>query len=246
MRRAFILTALIAVALLACGCTNTASVGDPAPTTTPAAGAAAPETQTPEPSVPEAAVPVLEFSGKGEGSHIVDLETGTYILTTVREGTGFFMVELEKENCHIGLRGTDGPYPGTQALGIRMPGRYQMKVTDEGDSPWTIRIDRAAGTVDQSLPYHFAGMGGLVTGFFDLPEGEIPFAVRHDSQDDPYIWLFDEQGNDIYAYPGWEAPLRSPWEAPPSEGTVILTIPESRAYLLAVECNGNWTVDIGE
>ncbi len=245
MNRVATLIVLMVISLLVCGCTNTAPVAEhtPTPTGTPAAGAAAPETRVPETSAPEVAAPLLNISGKGGSSQVVDLEKGTYILTTVREGTGFFMIELEKENCHLGLRGTDDPYPGTQALGISMPGRYTLKVTDEGDSLWTIRIDRAVGTVDQSLPYHFTGTGDMITGFFDLPEGEVPLTIQHELQDDLYVWLFDEEGNDVYAYPGWT--VMFPDESR-SQETVSVEIPESRTYLLAIQCNGNWTVDIGE
>lgn len=243
MKRTVILTVLIAVALLACGCTNTASIGEPTPTPTgtPATGPAAPEGQTGEPPVPEAAAPVLEISGSGDASQVVDLKTGTYVFTATHEGSGFFTVELETENCHIGLRGMDGPVSWVDAAGIRTPGRYYLNVTDEGDNPWSVRVDRAAGTVDQSLPYHFAGTGDLVTGFFDLPAGEVPFAVQHDGREDPYVWLYDTEGNDIFAYPGWAVTF--PAESQPQ---TTVEIPESRAYLLAVSCDGNWTVDIGE
>ncbi|RXE57273.1 hypothetical protein ABH15_03995 [Methanoculleus taiwanensis] len=245
MKTAVTLIVLITVALLACGCTNTASVGEttPMPTATPAAEPAAPGVQTSEPSVSGQVMPVLDISGEGGASQVVDLKTGTYVVTTTREGTGYFTIELEKENCHIGLRGTDKAYSGVDAFGITMPGRYYLNVTDEGDSLWTIRVDRAAGVVDQSMPYRFEGTGDMVTGYFNLPAGALPLTVWHSGEDDLYVWLFDEGGNDVYAYPGWTLTL--PGEGQ-SQETVTVEIPESRAYLLAVQCAGDWTLAIGE
>lgn len=84
-------------------------------------------------------------------------------------------------------------------------------------------------------PQQFTGRGQQTSPQFQLPSGLITFHFTHDGQSNFAIWLLDDQGNQIDLLVNTIGPF---------DGSKALGIQKPGLYLLNIEADGNWTIEI--
>jgi hypothetical protein len=231
------LIALLCIALVSCGCMSTPPADEPG-TTPPAT--ASPQTETP---TPEPAASFASFSGSGTASRTLDLKSGVYLLEMEHEGSGPFVVEVESATVYQSIVHVNGSFAGTQAFGVPDAGTFFLNVTADGG--WTIYVERPLHLTDVILPYTFTGTGYAATGLFDLPEGNVTFAIARGGEGPFAVWLYAGNGLLVFDSNGTYIQPLSLHEGP-FNGTETVTIPSSGAYLLDVMGTGDWSVTVGE
>lgn len=84
-------------------------------------------------------------------------------------------------------------------------------------------------------PQQFTGRGQQTSPQFQLSSGLVTFHFTHDGQSNFAIWLLDDQGNQIDLLVNVIGPL---------DGSKALGIQKPGLYLLNIQADGNWTVEI--
>lgn len=84
-------------------------------------------------------------------------------------------------------------------------------------------------------PQQFTGRGQQTSPQFQLSSGLVTFHLTHDGQSNFAIWLLDDQGNQIDLLVNTIGPF---------DGSKALGIQKPGLYLLNIQADGNWTVEI--
>ncbi len=183
----------------------------------------------------QSAPPVpITLSGSGQqATQQFTLQQGLSVFTMQNSGQSNFIVHLlnSSGNTVEGLANVIGSFSGSQAVKISVQGSYLLNV--DSDGPWTITITQPRTTSAPSSA-NLSGRGPEATAFFSLSSGLHMFAFTHDGSSNFIVHLLDKNGNsveslvnEIGAYSGSKAEYIS-----------------SGIYLLNVEADGNWAVQI--
>lgn len=84
---------------------------------------------------------------------------------------------------------------------------------------------------------NISGYGKLVSPMLTLKNGLATFQMNHDGDSNFAIWLYDSEGDRVDLLVN---------EIGPFDGSTAVGIKKAGAYLLNVEANGNWQVEIGQ
>lgn len=260
MRKTILVSALLIVLILACGCTTsrTSTTSDVTPTQTvsQSAGAAAPTQTTAPPQTtaptqtattvpttvkPTVSTPVptpspISLSGSGEeATDFFNLERGLVKITMKHDGDSNFIVWLlDSDGDRVDLLANEiGSFSGSHYLGIKSAGKYLLNI--DADGKWTIKIEQPRYASASSVPMTLTGKGDKASDPVYLDKGLVRFKMTHDGDSNFIIWLFDSKGNS-------EDLLVN--EIGEFDGSQALRIPSSGVYVLDITADGNWKVEM--
>ncbi len=201
-------------------------------TTTPVPTAALMPASTP---VPEIAP--ISVSGSGSQEAVkVHLAKGLSIFTIIHPGNGLFEVWLADRTKKLDrLVYEEGGFWGSKADGITAEGDYYLVVTANG--VWSVNIDQPRPNVANSVPVSLSGTGQQVTSFFLLDTGAATFNMTHDGWTDFNVWLLDRDGAQVER-------IASTYGI--YNGSNVVNITRGGIYLLDVQADGQWTVDVSQ
>jgi hypothetical protein len=206
----------------------------PAPASPRSVAAPAP---TPAPSSPGLAVAAAapRWSGTGEGeTEAAWLEPGLVRFTIEHPaGTPFAVFLLGAEGEHLALLANDlRPVRGEQVFGVRRAGSYHLHVIAQ--DAWS--VDLAPWTAQEAqLPAVLRGSGLAVLGPFALPAGARPFAWSHSGAIGWTAVLWSSDGQER---------LELAQSQMGQSGAGSLTIPRAGSYVLMVQADGDWELDL--
>jgi hypothetical protein len=103
--------------------------------------------------------------------------------------------------------------------------------------PWTITIEQPRPTSAPKTGNYTYNTGKTATDFFDLGKGLKRFAMTHEGDRNFMVWLLDKNGAQV---PG--GLLAN--EIGPYEGSRAIQVPKDDIYLLQVEADGIWSVEV--
>jgi hypothetical protein len=181
----------------------------------------------------------IELSGNGQtATDTFDLGSGLTIFRMSYQGERNFIVNLLGE-------------PGPQASGVLLAnaigsfdGSYAVKTTAgehlldlQASVPWTITIEQPRPTSAPKTGNYTYNTGKTATDFFDLGKGLKRFAMTHEGDRNFMVWLLDKNGAQV---PG--GLLAN--EIGPYEGSRAIQVPKDDIYLLQVEADGIWSVEV--
>lgn len=101
--------------------------------------------------------------------------------------------------------------------------------------PTTTPIPSTPIPAPTHTPQQFTGSGQQTSPQFQLSSGLVTFHFTHDGQGHFAIWLLDNQGNRIDLLVNTIGPF---------DGSKALGIQKPGLYLLNIQADGNWTVEI--
>lgn len=167
----------------------------------------------------------------GDGQHKefrdISLKKGLAIIKVVHKGSADFLMDyFDAEWDWAGaIVSEKGDYEGTCIVKIENEEGYLFDVLADGE--WSVAIDQP------EIPEHaltlgkVSGKGDQVTDFFKLKQGLYTFNIAHDGAEEIKVKLFDGQGTEL-------ANLKHSDKENLSQGI----------YLIEVEADGNWTVEV--
>lgn len=254
MRKTILVSTLLIVLILACGCTgdraSTTSDVTPSQTVDHSAGAAA--TQPTSPAQTPATVPTVKtttiapepspapisLSGNGkEATDFFDLEKGLVTFTLTHNGDSNFAIWLlDSDGNKKGLLVNEiGSFSGSHALGIRNAGQYLLDISADGR--WTVTIEQPRYATAPGIPKTITGDGETASDPVYLEKGLVRFEMSHDGDSNFAAWLLDSKGNkkDLLVN-----------EIGEFDGSKAVKISSSGVYLLDIAADGGWEIDILE
>jgi hypothetical protein len=254
MRKTILVSTLLIVLILACGCTGsrTSTTSDVTPTQTVSQSAgAAVSTQTTAPTQTATTVPTtikttvstpvptpspISLSGSGkEATEFFNLEKGLVKFTLTHNGDRNFAVWLMDSdgNREDLLVNEIGSFSGSHAIGIKKAEKYLLDITADGR--WTVKIEQPRYTSAQGIPITFTGEGQKASDPCYLEKGLVRFKMTHDGDRNFAIWLLDSKGNreDLLVN-----------EIGEFDGSKALGISSSGAYVLDITADGNWKIEM--
>jgi len=202
--------------------TTPADTQPSAPPATPPAAPAQPEVRT------------LQGSGN-QATQAFNLRGGLAIFHMQGTSSGNFAVELMSQatgQLDALLANVIGNYSGSQAIGVS-PGTYVFNITSEG--PWTIGIEEPRPTTAASTPQTFSGSTPMASGFFTASNGLATFTMNHQGDGNFSVQVFDTEGNMV------DLPAN---EIGPYQGSQAVSLGAGDIYILNVEANGPWSVQV--
>ncbi len=181
----------------------------------------------------------IELSGNGQtATDTFDLGSGLTIFRMSYQGERNFIVNLLGE-------------PGPQASGVLIAnsigsfeGSHAAKTTAgehlldvQANGPWTITVEQPRPTSAPKTGNYVYSAGKTATDFFDLGKGLKRFAMTHEGDRNFTVWLLDKNGTQV---PG--GLLAN--EIGRYEGSRAIQVPKDDIYLLQVEADGIWSVEV--
>jgi len=183
----------------------------------------------------EAPVPI-ELSGDGQvATDPFDLESGLTIFTMSYQGERNFIVKLlDEDGTPVGgaIANKVGSFQGSNAAQIKAAGQHLLDVKASG--PWTITIEQPRPS---SAPETrgFSGDGTTITDFFQLSGGLTKFNLAHQGSRNFIVNLLDRNGARVGNLTN---------EVGSFDGSKAVRVPEDGVYLLQVDANGPWTIQV--
>lgn len=195
------------------------------------AEAEAESARTPEP---------ISLSGSGQqATDPFTLESGLAIMSMTHQGDANFIVDLLDESgisvAPMGLANEIGPFEGSIALQTSA-GEHLLDVQANG--PWTINVEQPRPS-NAPKSRSFSGDSKTATALFELSGGLTTFEMTHQGDANFIVDLLDENGASV-------SPMGLVNEIGPFNGSKALAVPGSGIYLLQIEANGPWTIEIEE
>jgi hypothetical protein len=201
-------------------------------------------TVTPGPTVASTLAPTpvpapapISVSGSGSQEAVkIHLEQGLSIFTINHPGNGAFEIWLADRMKKLDrLAYKEGGYWGSKAEGITAAGDYYLVVTAHG--VWTVNIDQPRPYVAYGVPVSLSGAGQQVSKFFILDKEVTTFNITHDGWMDFNVWLLDSNGEKVERLVSTYGPY---------DASVTLNLTNGGIYLLDIQADGQWQVDIGQ
>jgi hypothetical protein len=228
------------VFIILCGCASDGSSTDKptaAPTVAPTALASAAPTaapvSTPAP-VPEPSPISLVGSGQ-QSSQTFHLEKGLSIFSMQHQGSANFTIWLM--NATGGkvdlLVNVAGEFNGSKAEGIVSAGDYRLDITADGQ--WVVDITQPRPMTAQPVPLSMTGVGQQATSFFALKQGPAIFKMTHNGSSNFAVWLDDVNGKHVDLLANKIGMF---------DGSRSEDIDQGGIYLLDVDADGDWKIDI--
>ncbi len=198
-----------------------------------------PQPEPAEEEPPPRAPSPIDLSGAGAAAtETFELEPGLAIFRMTHQGSANFIVDLLDENgarvAPMGLANVIGPFEGSQAVAVPSAGQHLLNV--QADGPWTFRIEQPRPT-DAPATTSFSGNSKTATDLFQLSGGLHTFQMTHQGDANFIVDLLDENGASVTL-------MGLVNEIGPFDGSQAVTVPEDGIYLLQVEANGPWTVQV--
>lgn len=194
-----------------------------------------PEPETAEEPQPEPQIPAQDFSGSGRGhTETFEIEGGLTVFFVEHDMGGNFIVRLEDtdENRVAGLVNAIGSFEGSTATHVAA-GEYVLEVRAVGD--WSVTVEQPRYAGGESLPASYDGDQPAAAGPFELEEdATVEFALTHEGDGNFVVRLLDRDGQRVAGVANAQDDVDS---------TTELDV-EAGVYLLDVEAEGPWTVDI--
>ena len=192
-------------------------------------------------SEPEQEPSTTNLSGNGPtGTEPFELESGLSVFHMTYQGERNFIVWLLDRN---GVRVTDGllanqmgSFKGSKAVQTK-GGPHVLDVQASG--PWTITIEQPRPTNAPRTASYTYETTKTATEFFELTRGVRRFEMSHRGDRNFIVWLLDKNGAKV---PGGLVAN----EQGPFEGSRAIQVPKDDIYLLQVEANGPWVVQVEE
>ncbi len=220
----------------------TATPRPPTPTPTPRPPTPTPLLPTPTP-VPAPAQPQTLQGTADLAPPPLTLSAGLTVVRLSHSGRRNFIVQLLDPDARLVelVANVIGPYDGATALRIpRIPRNGQYTFNVEADGAWVIEVLQPGGAEFAgavTLPQSFTGQGPQVTPFFAGNTGALRLSLKHSGQRNFIVRVLDTQGrlvdlsaNVIGAY----------------DGSKVVRLPTRGVYILVVEADGNWNIDVNQ
>ncbi len=225
---------LLIITILVCGCAGSQNA---TPTPTIMATDTPTPTATPLPTPVPTASPI---SVSGSGSYTTNtfpLESGISIFTTKHSGSDKFVVTLKDQNGHTvdTVANLIGSYDGSRAVAIVSDGDYSLSVQATG--AWSIDITQPRPTNADSVPISLSGTGPVATQFIYLNNGVNTFSVSHKGMNAFSIDLLDPNGKLVDTVID---------EIGPYSGAQSISISQPGIYLLNIDADSSWHLDISQ
>ncbi len=222
----------------------------PTPTSTPEASASATPSATPQPtpepeSTPEPepepveAPETVTLSGSGlEATEPFQLERGLTVVEMRHQGNANFIVDLLDEQGNsiapMGVANVIGSFEGSTPVQVTQGGQHLLDV--QGSGSWRIKVKqpRASSAPETTS---FRGTSQEATDLFELSGGLHRFEMTHSGDANFIVDLLDENGTSVTM-------MGLVNEIGPFEGSKAVQVPQDGIYVLAVQANGPWTIEI--
>ena len=226
---------LIAGTLPGCGGPRQAENPSPVENTAPSSEAAESGQGDPAPAeVSEPDPQPITLSGTGQqATEAFELEGGLVIATSVHQGQGYFGPRLlDEAGQPVDLLANGvGPLEASTAFGA---GAGTHVVDVQADGPWTITLEQPR-PADAPEMRSFEGEGSSASELFSLPQGLARFHLSHAGRGFFGVKLLDSDGtfvtllaNDVGLF----------------EGSTAEGVPEDGIYVLDVDADGPWTIEV--
>lgn len=176
----------------------------------------------------------ITLSGRGQkASDKFNLPQELVRFEMTHDGTSNFAIWLldSQGNKKELLVNEIGKFQGSKAVGIKESGDYLLDINADGN--WNIKIESVP--VMSSTPSTLSGRGQKATNLFYLNQGLAKFDMTHDGKSNFAIWLLDNQGNKKELLVN---------EIGKFQGSKAVGIKESGNYLLDIDADGNWNINI--
>ncbi len=151
------------------------------------------------------------------------------------DGTGHFTVELKDSNGNA----VDAPanafnsFDGSKALAIVSDGDYTLNVQASG--PWSIVITQPGTALSQRLPLTLSGNGPLASNLIYMDQGLVDFHTSYVGTNNFRVELLDRNGKLVNVVTDRIGSYK---------GSQSIMINEPGIYLLNVDADGDWKLDI--
>lgn len=187
----------------------------------------------------EAPAPI-NLSGSGQmATDPFNLESGLSIFRMTHQGSRNFSVKLLDQNGRPAgldslLANEIGPFEGSQAVQAKA-GQYVLDI--QADGPWTVTIEQPRpSTAPQTTS--FSGNTKTATDFFELSQGLHKFTMTHQGSRNFSVKVLDKNG----ASAGLDSLLAN--EIGPFNGSKAFRASKDDIYLLQVDADGPWTIQV--
>jgi hypothetical protein len=233
---ALLMICLIAIVFIS-GCIMSGT-SDNKPDTSPADNgsqvtASPAATSVPAPAIGNEPDPII-VSREGSDLVKIHLEKGLSVFTLNHRGSGNCQVWLSDKVKKLELLyDIDSGYWGSKAVTVAAEDDYYLEVC--GDDLWTVQVTQPRYNYAQGVPVSLSGQGQQVSEFFSLDAGPATFRITHDGWLDFNVWLFRNDGAKLER-------VASTYGVYDESMTVNIT--RSGVFVLDVQADGNWKIDI--
>ncbi len=124
-------------------------------------------------------------------------------------------------------------FSGSKAEGITTAGDYHLDITADGQ--WAVDITQPRPMTAQPVPLSMTGVGQHATRFFALKEGSAIFKMTHNGSANFAVWLDDVNGKRIDLLANKVGTF---------DGSRAEDIDQGGIYLLDVDADGDWKIDV--
>lgn len=181
---------------------------------------------------------------QGSGQRVITgvrLKAGLVLVKSSYMGQGNFIAELKDRNAqYVGLLVNDiGTSISSTALAIPSDGTYTINVSF-AQGPWTFElIQPSAAEFGNSvlLPRIFTGRGNQYTTFFVGREGALTVKGRQSGKSNFIAMIRDSRGE----YVGLAVNVIGT-----ADSSQVLRLPANGLYLLVIQADGEWTLDLSQ
>ena len=180
--------------------------------------------------------PMINLIGSGqEASQQFHLEQGLSIFSMKHQGSaGFVIWLLDSSGKKVDLLAdASGEFDGSKAEGIITAGDYTLDISADG--AWTVDITQPRPQIAQPAPFSVTGVGQHATPFFTLKPGVATFRITHNGSSDFAVWLDDVNGKHVDLLANTVGTFN---------GTRAEDIDQGGIYLLDIDADGDWKIDI--
>ena len=193
-------------------------------------------TQTTQPTQTTTPAPAPQtFSGIGDSAvPAFNLNKGLAIFEMSHNGGANFAIQLySSTGGYVDLLvNTIGTFNGSKVISLDHTGQYTMNVTASGN--WSAKVSQPTPISVGSPPISFSQGIRFATPFFTLKSGIATFKMTHNGSANFAVILYDSYGNNIDLLAN---------EIGPYSGSQVVPV-QSGTYILDVEANGTWSIDI--
>jgi|BarGraNGADG00312_2_1021985.scaffolds.fasta_scaffold38798_2 hypothetical protein len=223
-----LVVALLVLTLVAGpGCGKTKVVTKTVPATTPKA--------TVPSSASTAAVPIILQASGNATTQPFTLTAGLAIFVLGYTGGDGFQASLVDDGGHIvsQLYNLTGNANGATALGVSA-GRYSLNVNAGGQ--WSVTVNQGVAVNPQPIPLNDSGTGPQVTPFFQSSGGNATVNMSYNGTS-PFVVTLLSAGGEIIS-------TLANVPTGPFTGTQNILMQQGSIYLIDVEGNGAWTLNV--
>jgi hypothetical protein len=166
------------------------------------------------------------------------LKAGLAVFQSVRTANGgYFYIDLLDSNGQQLSTIASGSIPLDIADAVYIPtdGLYLLQI--QADRGWTVNIwQPQASYTPPPATQRWSGRYAQVTPLFSLKAGQATFhAISANSQAQFTVYLYNQNGQYV------EAIVNTPGAA---DQSIAITIPADGVYLIKVQSDGDWTVEV--